>query len=217
MKQVQYAALTAVALVLAACGGGKQVANKDNFEQAINRFAAQEKVCLPVAVAGDGSQAADAPLNGMLGDPVIRIVERNAQGDRINKQALKQMDVLVDAGLYRKGDKAEINVGGRDVPMAVFERTEQGAQQVQSGPQGSLLCLGHQKVEEIALFTEPTAANGVTVSKVVYDAKLEPEKWVGRLLKSSAPDLAETIKQPQRQNVTLVLTNQGWRDLRELH
>ena len=68
----------------------------------------------------------------------------------------------------------------------------------------------------LVLFTEPTAANGVTISKVVYQAELVPEKWVKKLLKNSDKELAERVETPQRQSVTLVLTNQGWRDLREL-
>ena len=68
----------------------------------------------------------------------------------------------------------------------------------------------------VVLFTEPTAANGVTISKVVYQAELVPEKWLKKLLKNSDKELAERVEAPQRQSVTLVLTNQGWRDLREL-
>ena len=217
MKQIKWLALAGMAALLSACGG-KQEASKSNIEQAINDFAAQERVCLPISVSIDTTQGVDVLANGMLGDQQIRIPLKNGQGERVNKQALKQMDVLVDAKLYRKGDEATqaVGIGANTVPVAVFERTEKGDEQVLASPHGSLLCLGTQKVSDITLFTEPTAANGVTISKVVYEAKLVPEKWVSKLLKNSDKELGERLEAPQRQSVTLVLTNQGWRDLREL-
>ena len=124
----------------------------------------------------------------------------------------------MDADLYAQGEDSTqaVGLGGASIPVAVFNRTEKGDNQVLPSPHGPLLCLGTHKVADVVLFTEPTAANGVTISKVVYQAELVPEKWVKKLLKNSDKELAERVETPQRQSVTLVLTNQGWRDLREL-
>ena len=217
MKPIKWLALAGTAALLAACGS-KQEASKSNFEKAINDFAGQERVCLPLGVGMDAEQGIDAMASGMLGDKQIRIPLKNTQGSRINKQALKQMEVLVDADLYAQGEDSTqaVGLGGASIPVAVFNRTEKGDNQVLPSPHGPLLCLGTQKVGDVVLFTEPTAANGVTISKVVYQAELVPEKWLKKLLKNSDKELAERVEAPQRQSVTLVLTNQGWRDLREL-
>ena len=83
--------------------------------------------------------------------------------------------------------------------------------------QSTLLCLGTQKVDKIVLFTEPTPANGVTVSKVVYDAKLVPEKWSEKLLKTTDENWWKSLNEPQRRTAVLVLTDKGWKDERVLH
>lgn len=216
MKQSKWLVLAGMAAALSACGG-KQEASKGNFKQAIEDSVTQERVCLPLSVAIDTDENTDVLANGMLGDKQIRIPLKNTRGKRINNQALKQMDVLEDADLYRRDDDAEQLIGiDTRVPVAVFERTEKGDKQVLPDPSGSLLCLGTQKVDDIVLFTDPTPANGVTVSKVVYEAKLVPEKWVDDLLENSDKALIERVQTPHRQHITLVLTSRGWRDLREL-
>lgn len=217
MKQMKWLLMAVSAAVLAGCGGSQE-ASKGNFKDAINDFAAQERVCLPIGLAMDTSDQSDTLSYGMLGDSQIRIPLQNTQGKKINKAALKQMEVLVDAKLYDKGEKGTqaTAVGHEAVPVVVFNRTEKGSEQTMASPHGALLCLGTQKVTDVVLFTEPTPANGVTISKVVYEAKLVPEKWAQKLLKNSDDELQARLKEPQRQHVTLVLTNQGWRDLRQL-
>ncbi|MCP2041703.1 hypothetical protein L1281_002314 [Neisseria sp. HSC-16F19] len=217
MNSIKQPALALSALLLlAACGGGHQ-ADKGRFKKAITEYAKQEKVCLPVSLAVDSLPGGEA-VGGLLGAPQIRVVTENIQGDRINKQALKQMDTLVRAGLYHKGEKETqpVGVDGTSVPVTIFKLSEKGQAQVEPGAHGPALCLGTQKVADIEMFTEPTPANGVTVSRVVYTTTLVPEKWVSRLARDSSDTLTQRIKEPQRRQTTLVLTNKGWRDLREL-
>lgn len=206
----------AALLLLAACGGS-QKADTGNFKKAISDSVKDEKVCLPVPLAVDALTGGEA-LGGLLGAPQIRVVTENLQGDRINKHALKQMDTLVRAGLYHKGEQETqpLGVNGVAVPVTVFKLTEKGSAQVAPGRLGPELCVGTEKVTGIDMFTEPTPANGVTVSRVVYTAQLVPEKWASKLARHGSGELEQRLKEPQRRQTTLVLTNKGWRDLREL-
>lgn len=212
MKKIS---VLAVSLLLAACGG-KQEASNHNFTEAIDNFAKNDKVCLAVNLMLDNAQGG---MNNTvaLGNKEIRIARKNSDGDKVNKTALKQMDILTDADLYEKGKDATLVVnGGKDIPQAVYYRTSKGEDNVQNTAQGSMLCLGTQKVDKIVLFTEPTPANGMTISKVVYDAKLVPEKWAEKLLKTTDENWWKSMQEPQRRAAVLVLTDKGWKDERAL-
>lgn len=212
MKKIS---VLAVSLLLAACGG-KQEASNHNFTEAIDDFAKSDKVCLAVNLMLDNAQGG---MNNTvaLGNKEIRIARKNSDGDKVNKTALKQMDILTDADLYEKGKDATLTVnGGKDIPQAVYYRTSKGEDNVQNTAQGSMLCLGTQKVDKIVLFTEPTPANGMTISKVVYDAKLVPEKWAEKLLKTTDENWWMSMQKPQRRAAVLVLTDKGWKDERAL-
>ncbi|MBI0129476.1 MULTISPECIES: hypothetical protein [Snodgrassella] len=212
MKKIS---VLAVSLLLAACGG-KQEASNHNFTEAIDDFAKNDKVCLAVNLMLDNAQGG---MNNTvaLGNKEIRIARKNSDGDKVNKTALKQMDILTDADLYEKGKDATLVVnGGKDIPQAVYYRTSKGEDNVQNTAQGSMLCLGTQKVDKIVLFTEPTPANGMTISKVVYDAKLVPEKWAEKLLKTTDENWWKSMQEPQRRAAVLVLTDKGWKDERTL-
>ena len=212
MKKIS---VLAVSLLLAACGG-KQEASNHNFTEAIDDFAKNDKVCLAVNLILDNAQGG---MNNTvaLGNKEIRIARKNSDGDKVNKTALKQMDILTDADLYEKGKDATLTVnGGKDIPQAVYYRTSKGEDNVQNTAQGSMLCLGTQKVDKIVLFTEPTPANGMTISKVVYDAKLVPEKWAEKLLKTTDENWWKSMQEPQRRAAVLVLTDKGWKDERAL-
>lgn len=212
MKKIS---VLAVSLLLAACGG-KQEASNHNFTEAIDDFAKNDKVCLAVNLMLDNAQGG---MNNTvaLGNKEIRIARKNNDGDKVNKTALKQMDILTDADLYEKGKDATLTVnGGKDIPQAVYYRTSKGEDNVQNTAQGSMLCLGTQKVDKIVLFTEPTPANGMTISKVVYDAKLIPEKWAEKLLKTTDENWWKSMQEPQRRAAVLVLTDKGWKDERAL-
>lgn len=212
MKKIS---VLAVSLLLAACGG-KQEASNHNFTEAIDDFAKNDKVCLAVNLMLDNAQGG---MNNTvaLGNKEIRIARKNSDGDKVNKTALKQMDILTDADLYEKGKDATLVVnGGKDIPQAVYYRKSKGEDNVQNTAQGSMLCLGTQKVDKIVLFTEPTPANGMTISKVVYDAKLVPEKWAEKLLKTTDENWWKSMQEPQRRAAVLVLTDKGWKDERAL-
>ncbi|WMY91111.1 hypothetical protein [Snodgrassella communis] len=213
MKKIS---ILAVSLLLAACGG-KQEASKNNFTEAINEFAKNDKVCMAVNLVLDNAQGSMSNMV-TLGSKEIRIAKKNSDGDKINKTALKQMEILTDADLYEKGKDTTLTVDGKsDIAQAVYYRTAKGEANMLNNAQGSLLCLGTQKVDKIVLFTEPTPANGVTITKVVYDAKFVPEKWAEHLLKTTDENWWKTLQEPQSRTAILVLTDKGWKDERVLH
>ncbi|MCT6881597.1 hypothetical protein [Snodgrassella sp. CS2] len=214
MKKISL--LFAASLLLAACSG-RQEASNSNFTDAINEFGKNDKVCLAVNLVLDNAQGG---INNMitLGNKEIRIARKNSDGEKVNKTALKQMDILTDADLYEQGKDVTLTVnGGPDIPQAVYYRTSKGEANVLNSAQGSLLCLGTQKVDKIVLFTEPTPANGMTISKVIYDAKLVPEKWAENLIKTTDENWWKSLQEPQRRAAVLVLTDKGWKDERALH
>lgn len=214
MKKISL--LFAASLLLAACSG-RQEASNSNFTDAINEFGKNDKVCLAVNLVLDNAQGG---INNMitLGNKEIRIARKNSDGEKVNKTALKQMDILADADLYEQGKDVTLTVnGGPDIPQAVYYRTSKGEANVLNSAQGSLLCLGTQKVDKIVLFTEPTPANGMTISKVIYDAKLVPEKWAENLIKTTDENWWKSLQEPQRRAAILVLTDKGWKDERALH
>lgn len=213
MKKIS---ILAVSMLLAACGG-KQEASKNNFTEAINEFAKNDKVCMAVNLVLDNAQGSMSNMV-TLGSKEIRIAKKNSDGDKINKTALKQMEILTDADLYEKGKDTTLTVDGKpDIAQAVYYRTAKAEANMLYNAQGSLLCLGTQKVDKIVLFTEPTPANGVTITKVVYDAKFVPEKWAEHLLKTTDENWWKTLQEPQRRTAILVLTDKGWKDERVLH
>ena len=205
-----------LSLLLVGCGG-KHEANQSNFSNAINEFGKNDHVCLPVNLMLDNIENG-AKNNISVGTQEIKITIKNSNGDKVNKTALNQMDALVEAKVYEQGKKEELQLqNGKKLPVAVYYLSDKAKDKIVNTSQNTLLCLGTQKVDKIVLFTEPTPANGVTVSKVVYDAKLVPEKWSEKLLKTTDENWWKSLNEPQRRTAVLVLTDKGWKDERVLH
>lgn len=214
MKNTTFTAIAALTL-LAACSGSNEP-GKAAFEKAINQHAQQNGVCLPLALNIQNPQGFESRNNVMLGEPRIRVAERDLNGNKINEAALKQLKIIDKEGFYKEAETETLpSSDSSDIKIRTFELTEKGAAQTLESPHGPLFCIGTQKVEKINWFTEPTPANGVTVSKVSYQAEFKPEGWAKKLLKEGGPEW-ERIENTRTQTATLVKTNEGWRDIREL-
>ena len=204
--------LIAPVLMLAACGD-KNEASESNFKKSISKIAEQQNVCLPLILElqnPDGS-----PIRKVaVGETQIQIADKDKSDNKINKEALSKMEALVDADMYQQNGKETTKTEDATIRTTSYLLTEKGAQQVQITTEGPLFCLGHEKVEKINWFTEPTPSNGVTVSKVSYQAEFVPEKWAKKLLKTEG---WQDLKEPREKFTTLIQTNTGWRDIRELH
>lgn len=194
---------------LAACGGKDDP--KEAMRQAIDEASDLNRICVPYRIQTE--QAAPGAAAVVLGAPEIKLLKRDDEGKRVNQEAFKQLEGLVKAGIYEEG-KEQKSEEGESVRTVSFKLSEAGKERVRIGHHGSLLCVGGTKVKDIRYFTEPTPHRGYTVSQVGYTAQIVPEKWAKPLVKNDKL-LADFSKDIERQ-ATLVKTNNGWRDIREL-
>ncbi|MDO5639423.1 MAG: hypothetical protein Q4G28_06085 [Neisseria sp.] len=214
MNQTALTAIAAAAL-LAACSGGKE-ASKSTFEKSINQYTKQNGVCLPLALNIQNPQGFESRNNVMLGEPLILVAERDLNGNKINETALKQLKIVDKEGFYKEGDSETLSApDDNKIKIRSYQLTEKGMAQTLESPHGPLFCIGTQEVDKINWFTQPTPSDGVTVSKVSYQAKFKPESWAKKLLKEGGSEW-ERIGNIRTQTATLVRTNEGWRDIREL-
>lgn len=201
---------------LAACSSS-QDANKKNYEKAINQYLIQSDFCVALAPMTDDSQ--QFSISDRYGSDYVRIVSRDAKGQEINEQALKQMAILEDNGIYKKESEQNFSAKGssdKTMQMSIFKLTEVGVKHFKRSLNGPLLCVGKEKVKQIDWFTEPTTADGMIVSKVVYEPEYKLNKFAQKLIKNGQIDLEEQIAEGQKNRTMLVLTNEGWKDHRML-
>ncbi len=204
--------------MLAACSNS-QDANKSNFENAINQYYKNNNLCLvlaPIEKHNNPKAMVDG-IVGHYGDTKLSIVAKNADGDKVNEQALKQMAVLVNEGIYQEEEREKkAGNGKKEWQIAVFSLTEKGVGYFQGSPLGPKLCVGKQKVEKVNWFTEPTTADGMIVSQVVYEHSYKLDKFAKKLIDQGQYNLEAEINKGKQNRTLLVLTNEGWKDHRLL-
>lgn len=206
--------LATSALILSACSDSNSV-NESVLRKGIENFAAEQGVCLslPLDIL-DANGRMLPPEASTVGSPSIVLTDRNIDGKRINKDVKKYMDMLVDEDIYREADKKSVSEGDVQAKTVTYELTPKGSSLLQYGPRGPVVCTRGLKVTKINWFTEPTPANGMTVTKVSYRAEVVPEKWMKKLLKEN-PSWSNVAGE-QSYNATLVKTNDGWHDIRHI-
>ncbi|MBF0803234.1 MULTISPECIES: hypothetical protein [unclassified Neisseria] len=199
-------------LLLAACSEPQP--DKATFEKAINRYSAAQGMCMPLVLNVENGILTGAAA---VGEPLVKIAERDSEGRKINESAFRQMRLLDKEGFYKQGRAETVPSpeNGREIKVQVYELTDKGRAQARPGPDGVHFCIGALKVVKVNWFTEPTPADGVTVSKVSYEARLETAKWAERFMREGGsgwkhPDTTRNLA------ATMVKTNDGWRDIREL-
>ena len=197
--------MSAVAFLLAACGG--DTLSKSQVQKAIK----QQPVCIPFNLNVKDNNPGDMT---QIGQPDILLLKRLPNGKRANLEAAEQMDVLVNAGIYRQEKNVLVGEGEDTIRFLAYSLTDKGRETFVPTPHGNLLCVGNEAVERVNFFTEPTPANGITISQVSYEAKLVPERWAKKLLKLQ-PNIFDP-KHTITKHATLVKTNDGWRDIKDL-
>ncbi|MGF6148766.1 Uncharacterised protein [Kingella potus] len=213
--------ILAAALVLAACGGSQE-ANEANFKKALAQSEEGRYVCLLLTLDVVMPDGQHATRHTVIGEPVLQYAGRDAQGKEINKAAAKQVEILVKEGFYAKeqpeqkqADQNESGGGKQPAGILSFHLTEKGMEQARATPSSPWFCLGGQKIRKINWFTTPTPDNGVTVSEVSYQAEIAPEKWADKLIQAGGKEW-EYLREPYDRTATLVQTNLGWKDMRDL-
>lgn len=199
-------------LLLAACGGNS--VSKSDVQKAINKSVRNSSVCVPFQLNVEHLLPGEDPALSQLGLPKVKLLKRLDDGKRANLKAIEQMDILADAGLYKQGKTERTGEGEHAVRHLVYELTNEGMRKIRLSPQGPLLCIGNEHVKKVNYFTKPSPANGVTVTQVSYEAEIVPDRWAKKLLKEDAR--YDMLKATKTQVATLVETNDGWRDIRDL-
>lgn len=213
MKYHTALALCTVAL-LSACSDDKP--SNALFEKTINQ-SGQNSVCLPLILNMQNPRTPGLFTQLPLGLTEIKIADQDFKGRSINKTAIKQLDILSNEGFYEKlkQEKTENRKNGGQSEIYLYRLTEKGQEQVRGKTSAPRFCIGHQKVVKINWYTEPAPSNGMTVSRVSYDAEFVPDHWVENLLKAGGSTKLPVSK-ISTQSTALIKTNEGWKDEREL-
>lgn len=233
MKKI--ALCTLVALSLTACGGDAQEANLKNFKKALERSNAKHSMCVPVVLNIQHHEGFAARANHVVGEPLLIVADHNVKGERINKDVQEQINILTKEGFYKE-EKAKDKDGkekkeakskqDKDEPtIRSYQLTEKGQKYAKQTHHGTLFCVGKRQIKQIEWFTMPTPANGVTVSQVAYTISYKMDDWAKKLLKhdykkdkdgEAKEKPFDQFHQSKEEIATMVQTNKGWIDYREL-
>lgn len=206
---IKHGLLASLVLAVAACGSSDEI-TVSNLEKALSDSPKSQQVCVPFALDIEGGELNDA----VLGGEQIRFLRRLPNGKRANEVALKQMKQLVKADIYDDTGVERVGEGDKAIRYYTYRLTDEGRKAFVSSSQGNLLCIGQLVVDKINYYTEPTPANGVTMSQVSYEAKIKPEGWAKNLLKDNPH--YKGLSQTETRVATLVKTNKGWQDIYSL-
>ena len=139
-------AAAVAALMLAACSGDSP--SNALFEKTINNYAKKEGVCLPLLLNVQDPWGVESFTPVALGSTTVKIAEKDSKGNRINKTALKQMELLEDEGFYDEAESETLTKtgGGEKIRLSVYKLTRKGTEQVRGGEAEPRFCIGLQKV-----------------------------------------------------------------------
>ena len=208
MKKIISISLIA-ALALTACGNNNKAQDK-TIKKAIEDYHAAHPLCMALPPAIDNG------LTNVLGNDSVRFLKTDANGKRINTTAVKQMSILTSAGIYKKGKDIKQPEIGKKAWLAVYDLTEKGKQYTRNEQGNHALCIGTLSVKEIKWYSDPTADNGVTVTRVAYQGKYRLHKWAEKILQLGNAKLHSDLGKITEAQAVLVKTNKGWIDKREL-
>ena len=215
MKKTVTLSLIAAAVLMAGCSDEKP--SNSLFEKTINQYAKNQGICLPLVLNVQNPRGNDSFTQVPIGTPEIKLAEKDRKGNDINKTALKQLSILEKEDFYEKSKETMPVAANSDetVKVLVYKLTEKGEKQTRAKEKMPHFCIGHQEVNKINWYTEPSPSNGMTVSRVSYEAKFVPEKWIGNLLKAGG-NAKLPLDEVRVQTATLVKPRDGWKDSREL-
>lgn len=213
MNNINKCLILLACVSLSACGDDDNHVSKSDLEKALAQSPQAGSVCVPFTL---DTTAVGQNDEVRLGAAEIRLLKNAPNGKRANVKAMEQMDILVDADIYDDEGVTKEQGSEHDkvVRYATYRLTETGRQAFRATPHGAFLCIGTWEVKKIHYYTEPAPSNGVTLSRVSFDAKIKTERWARKLLKNSP--YYEGLSQTETRTATLMKTNQGWRDIHAL-
>ena len=214
MSRAFLVALSLMALMLSACDSS-QTPSKGNFGKVIQQS------------HFDGHcELLDLPPPFKDQFPVT--LELNVQPFDVDDSRAK-FDALVAAGLLSAEDGTSIHRQWNKellVPAKVYSLTKQGGEHLQAGKPGRWsgarqgFCIATYKVDEVKHFTEPNQGNGMgmTVSQVSFT--YSPDKvsdWAKHdAVQAAFPKLKQKLAPGRSDSAMLVLTSEGWMDMKDL-
>ena len=209
MKKIISVCLLAT-LTLTACHNNDSKQDEKRILQAINAHHSEHPLCMVLPPAIDNG------VTQMLGSDTVRFMKTDGTGKRINTNAVKQMSVLTKAGIYRKRRDEKNPSLGKKAWFEIYELTEKGTQFITGNTNNRQLCIGSLTANNIQWYSQPTADNGLTVSRVSYQGRYHLHKWASKLLKIGNPQLLHNLSQPSEMQAVVIKTNKGWIDKREI-
>ena len=198
-KVTVIATVTCGLLVLAGCGG-KQDANKSNFQAAIQDYLNTKKgVCVM-------PPAKEVPFT----------LQKTGGMNFINEP--EKAAALVRAGLLSARDTVvKAAFGNQMVPGVQYSLTDDGKKYLVKGAAGNLgnwdaFCGGKYKVKEVENFTQPADMFGTKISQVnfLYEVDDAPAWAKQPALQAAYPSVQQDVTGSPGDKAVLVATNDGW-------
>lgn len=200
MKKTGITLLFVTTVLMFGCGSPKD-ASKSNFKKAINKH--YQKDCESVSP-------------GYSNFPVkIRVYD-----SKITESEMKPYDALASIGFLDAKEETEKGAAFFGKPPVyrskVYSLTEKGKAALKNASPNknfnNNFCVATLKVDEISNFTVPSAALGLTVSKVNYT--VSPEKisdWANNpQIQKAFPKIPKILEKKHSASTDLVLMNDGW-------
>ncbi|WP_417552531.1 hypothetical protein [Marinomonas fungiae] len=188
-------------MFMTGCNDSKE-ASKDNFKAAINQYLGNS--CFLVSDNRRGFPTSFAIL------PKEKTFL--SMKDQWKRDAQVRYDALVELGFL----KTEINAKKTEKTYYLTEAgqtayTSEGRNSLSSDRVQAGVCVTRFEVDEVLRFTEPSAKNGYTVSKVSYSVSLaKDEQAKQEKLVETFPELGKVLSSPKGQSAILVLMNDQW-------
>ena len=190
-------AMTALVLVLAACGSPED-ANEGNFGEAVQAYLdMQNGLCAAIPA-----------------DQIPFVLQDQATFPRRKSRA----EALVDAGLLSKRSTGAQPMSGNGTASATEYRiTDKGKRYLVTNAadrftQQDAFCTGRYVLVDIEAFTAPSEAMGMKVSRVVYYYRAEGvADWAKTAsLRAAYGNFSDPVQGDIAGRAVLVLTNEGW-------
>ncbi|UTV99840.1 hypothetical protein KDW99_01440 [Marinomonas rhizomae] len=188
-------------LFMTGCNDTKE-ASKDNFKETLNQY------------LGDSCFLVSDNRRGFPTSFAILPKEKTflSMKDQWERDAQVRYDALVDLGLL----KTEVDTEQSEKTYNLTEAgktayTNDGWNSLSSGRAKAGVCVTRFEVDEVLRFTEPSAKNGYTVSRVWYSVSLaKDEQAKQETLFKAFPELTEVLSSQKEQSAILVLMNDQW-------
>lgn len=206
--------------VLTACSVAVEETSDEVLLAVVNDFLKEKSVCSPLALTElDGSLSAG--VQGMLGEPIVKVALPQTEG-QARAAAFRQMDALVEAGIYRLFDTDVLLLPSeppKTVAAQVYQLTDEGRKYVYDSRFGDLFCMGDERVKRLMAREDATekTPKGRYLVHLSYEPEFVMVPWAQALAAAGNQQLANLIRPGQISRTTLVYAEGEWQDSRQYY